>query len=332
MKYYVLIALLSIFSISLFSEEITFIQKNTVYANQGENPLNIHQGEQWNNLGLIDFSNLKREASFQQNGFNYQIRFKVLINEAMNCEKSAIQIRFSQSGENSIYHVPLDGIQRSGDLRYSNWYISSEEFAQLPWRGAVAIRLLTPPGQSVDVEILSLEMELWGNPVVDNEENGNIALASAGSFIGAVEKQDQSEQREEYLSASDAMDFSLDFIESIITGNIPTFFAALDDQIYSLNTGNSYSRFRINPPEGWDNYSIQDYLLQFQPKLISYNQYIELFPQWAESDRDWNPNPYTYLFMGNITSLEGLEESTDLLVFMVGRVNGQIKVIARPEF
>lgn len=310
-----------------------------LYSDSGENPLLLEEGTQWASLGMGDLSSPKRLAGFQEEEYRYRLRFKVRLKESFETEMTTLQLRYSAQNEISHYHIPLDVLNRTENTLYSNWYYPTESFQHDDWRGVVGLRILSPPGRDVLLSIYHVELELWGGPVVQRNDEQEAVLASSGPLLQWIQNDETTspERRmNESLTFQEAQNFALNFVEILIEGDLPAFYSALNENVYSLNSGNSYSRYRISPPEGIINavdYTLENYIEDFDYKLYSYHQFIQLFPQWSDKDRNWNPGDNTWLFMGNRAIHENNPLGEDeLLVFMMEKRNGRIQIVARPEF
>jgi len=334
--------LLSVFCLFLSAEDISsffLLSHSPLISDSGNNPLLLEEGDDWFMIGMADLSEPRRLAGFDASEYNYRIRFKVMLSKESPSELSTLQLKFLNNQEISLYHIPLDDAKRTERNFYSNWYLPSESFSRYDWKGPAFARILSPPGRERLLNLYQIELELWGEPKEDKEESSSVVLADGGSFFewtGLSKKLPQQNNEQDVLTKAEALTFSLNVVDTIIQGNLPAFYSALADRVYSLNTGNNYSCYRIPPPEGVNGeYSIKNYMEDYQYSLYSYQDFITLFPQWAESDRNWNPDEQTYLFMGNQLknpSQESLLSQDNLLVFMVAPKDGDIKIIARPEF
>jgi len=339
MKYILFISLFFL-SLSLYSwDNEILLSTSELYSDSGENPLLLEEGPQWTSLGLGDLSSPKRLAGFQEEAYRYRLRFRVSLREPFETEMTTLQLRFAAPDDVSLYHIPLEGLSRTENTLFSNWYYPSESFPLDDWRGAVSLRILSPPGRDVLLNIFKVEIELWGEPLHEAKDPQEPVLASSGPVLEWVNKDIENplnNKSNEYLSLNEARDFALDFVDILIKGDLPAFYSSLNENVYSLNTGNSYSRYRISPPEGLlehPDYRLEDYIKGYDFKLYSYQQFIELFPQWSDADRNWNPGVNTWLFLGNrpLTTLQPLGDD-ELLVFMMEKRNGKVRIVARPEF
>lgn len=320
--------------ISLFAQEETLLTKAVLFSNGGEASLLIRTQEEWHSLGLAELS--LRGSSQEKRGENgrYRLRFRLQVENASNADMSMVQLRFLQGDRISLFNLELETRDIHDTLLYTNWYEPPESFSSENWRGPVSIRILSAPGRTTELEIDAVELELWGTR--DNTSTSpQVVLADSGSFVRPSVESPNIRQDENIPTLNEVQDFSLKFISSVIHGDLPEFYATLAEDIYSLNTGHSYSRYRIPPPEGLSiPYSLEQYQEEFNLKIYNYDQFINLFPQWKEQNRNWNPGKDTFLVLGNqkLSTRESPFSDKDLLVFMVASIKGELKIVARPEF
>lgn len=327
------IILLSVFTFLLFSQDYERVLQNNLFHNQGNNPFLVDRADHWYPIGLADFSEPRRLASFSVDDHIYRIRFRITLKNAENTAQSALQLRLNQNGISSQYHVPFDENHYLEEVFYSNWYIAEEDFADSSWRGPVNLRLLSPPGSQSRLEILDITMELWAANTRSDTEG--ILMASQGSFFDLSENYEHESTPRRFLghlSVEEAESFAFEFIEYQINGDLPGFYGSLKDNIYSLDTGNLFSCYRIPPPYPWGNYSIADFKRDYSYSIYSYDQFIALFPQWAEAQRNWNPNENNYLFIAHQNSSVAMLSENAILTFMIGPGARGPQVIARPQF
>lgn len=318
----------------LLAQDETLLTKAMLFSDGGEASLLINNQEEWHVLGLADLSLRDSAMEKRVDGERYRLRFRLQIENGSNADMAMVQLRYIQGDRISLFNLELDSRDIHDAQFYTNWYEPPESFSSETWKGPVSIRILSAPGRNTELELDEIELELWGE-IQKTQEGPQVVLADSGTFIRSYSERQAPKETENIPSRDEISAFSLKFIDSMIQGDLPAFYASLAEDIFSLNSGHSYSRYRIAPPEGVEeSYSIEQYSRDFQLHIFNYSQFIDLFPQWAEPGRNWQPGEDTYLVMGS-QNRKGDHypfKESDMLVFMVSDVDGQMKVVARPEF
>ena len=145
--------------------------------------------------------------------------------------------------------------------------------------------------------------------------------------------------RESYPTKEDALDFSLELVETYFTSDEDKFCSHLADTIYSLEgegpiTKEEAIRYikedKPFPGEDYSKYTIDDYLRNYRPKIMDYEDYSKRYPQLSRLSIDgWTPGADDFLFGGHEVKpgKEGFMWD-DLLIFMVTYQNGKWELIA----
>ena len=144
---------------------------------------------------------------------------------------------------------------------------------------------------------------------------------------------------ESYPTKKDALDFSLELVETYFTSDEDKFCSHLADTIYSLEGDGSITKKEaISSIKGSDfpfgedysKYTMDDYLRNYRPKIMDYEDYSKKYPGFSRLSIDgWTPDADDFLFLGHEvkTGKEGFMWD-DLLVFMVTCQNGKWEFIA----
>ena len=140
---------------------------------------------------------------------------------------------------------------------------------------------------------------------------------------------------ESYPNRVEALDFSLELVETYFTGDENKFCSHLADTLYTLEgEGPITKEEAISSIKGRDfpfgedysKYTIENYLKNYRPKIMDYEDYSKLF---SLSINGWEPDADDFLFLGyEVKSGKEGFMWDDLLSFMVTYQNGKWEFIA----
>jgi hypothetical protein len=347
MKKYLLILLIGFFitvtqAMSENTAEETLVFRTTLFGNENDVPFNLNSDNDWTDISLIDtqaINSLEKPAD----GVSRRWRVKTSYAENTVAGQSTLQIKLRTNAEKTpIFTLPWSVGQNGWKENYSNWF-QTEFDGQKPLlgeRGVSSVRLIAPPGSSSPGMIYKIVLEAWDVRETKPEENIQSVIQRASLQVIPeikavnIEASDKVKRLERKEADTDqALNFALTFINDSLTGDLPAFYSSLNDTVYSLETGNGDSKFRVHPPQNsYSGFSLSDYTDTYETKIYKYSEYSRIFPQWIEEGRRWNPDRNTYLFHGSALK-EGKEAvlSDEILVFMCKLIEGEWKLIAIPE-
>lgn len=347
MKKYLFVLLIgfAITSFPLWSEETaneTLVLCTVIYGNENDIPLNINSEKGWIDIGSINTEEINSLES-PVDGVIRKWRVKSSYSDNTIAGQSTIQIRLrSDSSNQQIFTQPWSEGKKGWKENYSNWY-QTDFNGQLPLleeKTVSSVRLIAPPGSSSPGMIYKVVLEAWDITSSDNEENIQSIIQRAHvntipeiKVINreAAERKTRLEKR--IPDRDQALTFALSFISCSLSGDLPAFYNDLNQIIYSLETGNGDSKYRIKPPQNYySGFTLADYTANYETKIYDFNEYTGMFPQWINNSRKWKPDRNTYLFYGSALK-EGKEAlvKDELLVFMCKMIDGEWKLIAVPE-
>lgn len=314
-----------------------------LYGNDNDVPVHINSDRNWTDLAGIDSEKIAA-LNPPEEGVVRKWRVKTSYSDETMTGQSTVQIKLRTGGtRDPLFTMPWSGGVTGWKESYSNWFQTDFE-GQLPLLGETAVssaRLVAPPGSSSPGIIYRIELEAWDIREIAAEENIQSIVQMASSVaippIKAVteenvNRKDRLERREP--DRIQALEFSLNFINSNLNGDLPAFYNSLSKTVYSLENGSGSSKYRISPPSASfeSGFDFNDYTENYETKIYDYSEYIDMFPQWADRSRVWTPDRNTYLFHGSAVR-EGKRAilKDDLLVFMVKMIDGEWKLIAVPQ-
>lgn len=137
----------------------------------------------------------------------------------------------------------------------------------------------------------------------------------------------------------EALNFSLQIVNTYFTKDYLAFISFLTPKTYTLEGEGPFDKQFVTAklqeepfPFGRDysEYTLSDYLENYNPKILSFEEYALIYPHIANLNIDgWSPNEDDFLFVGYETK-PGKSEFMwdDLLVFMVTCENNEWRLIA----
>lgn len=248
--------------------------------------------------------------------------------------QTTLQIRLRGEGFTTLFTMPWSQINSVPMEEESNWFIADTMVPQ-NFQSLCSARLISPPGLDHPGKIYSITLEAWDFIKKDQGENYSYedTLLASTRLLRPMGQSERELLTPNY-SKEEAQAFAMEVVESSLVGDLSFFYRSLDTDVYSLNNGKSYSKFIVAPPEGVNpRWTMDDYTKGYDFKLYEYAEYIRLFPQWAESGREFVPAENCYLFIGNRVKegASAIFSQEDMLIFMVSKKGNDWKVVARPE-
>ncbi len=325
------------FSLSAQEEKETLTGTLTLYDSHSSRPFLVNSDGGWMEIRQIymeDFNGIQPPLPGTLRKWRVKTTY---IDESSQIGQSTLQVKLKQSDAQApVFTLPWTEKASRWQEKSSNWFIPYSGNGMIVDGNAVlSVRLIAPPRSSAPGRIYKIELEAWDFPA-GNEKGGTrtpqlqMAFSSPADLMnpGAyVPGEDIQKIREQ------ATEFSLDFVRYNIEGNLPGFYKSLSENLRSLETGLSQSRYRVAPPAmDLSAYSLAEYKLNYRYHLYSFDEYADLFPQWFDENRRWKPDSSCYLFLGTEV-LPGKKDfmKGENLVFMTSMVNGQWQIIALPE-
>lgn len=347
MKKNLLIILIGFFitATALISESIseeTLIFSTVLYGNENDTPFNLNSDNDWVDISTIDTARIN-SLEDPQDGITRKWRIKSTYSDKTIAGQSTVQVKLrTNSRKIPIFTLPWSEGGNGWKENYSNWFQTDFE-GHLPLlgdSGVSSVRLIAPPGSSIPGLIYKIELEAWDINIVEKDENilSIIQRASMNVIpeIRAVNLEASDKEKRLQRKVPDkeqALSFALTFINDSLNDDLPAFYSSLNETVYSLETGNGDSKFRVNPPQNnYSGFTLSDYSNSYETKIYQYSEYIKMFPQWINENRRWKPDRNTFLFHGS-TLKEGKEAvlSDGLFVFMCKQIDDEWKLVAIPE-
>jgi hypothetical protein len=343
MKRALYFSLLLILLVPVAAEEYisNLVYDQTIFEDAGNNPIIVSDERGWVDIGQADLSNFFRIKTSSHDSTR-KWRVVVTYLDENRTGQTTLQIRFRGEGFTTLFTLPWSQINSVPFSEESNWFIA-ERMAPQSYNSLCSARLISPPGASQPGKIYKITLEAWEfSKKVERETlSYEDTLLASTRVLKPMGQKDLNQVKDEIaeeknkIDKVEALEFSLDFVEASLYGNLPEFYRMLNDEVHSLSTGNNYSKFVINPPEGVKSrWSLDDYKNDYDYRIYSYDEYTELFPEWISDQRDWTPDSTCYLFMGNSIKENKFAffSQEDLLVFMVSYDSkNEWSVVAQPE-
>ena len=326
----------------LFPEEYvsTLLYSQVLYEDRGSNPIVVTDDRGWVDIGKADLSDFFRmPVSDSESIRKWRVVVRYL--DENKTGQTTLQIRLRGEGYTTLFTLPWNHMNSVPSEEESNWYMADRMNPQ-NFLSICSARLITPPGTVEPGKIYKITLEAWDfTPARENKTYSyNDTLLAGSRLLAPMGQQKEHEisrktlESDDPYSAAKAEEFSLEFVEYALYGDLPSFYRALDNEIHTLSDGQRHSKFIINPPEGVSStWSMEDYKRDYEYRIYSFDEYAALFPEWFDESRSWSPDRRCFLFMGNKVK-EGsfpFFSQEDLLVFMVRREETGWKVIARPQ-
>jgi len=305
-----------------------------IYGGDTIPPVILDSERGWVTVGAVDWEKTHIQQPMENENRKWRLKTTYFLEE--NRGPATIQIRLRGPSGSPVFTLPWsDGGNYNYNKAYSNWYIDKDLSLGNSGRGYIEARLIAPPHTPLKGKIYSISLEGWdenisgGKAVKTIEEQNNVQLAYTRPlpFSKTAEPSDKENKIE------DALEFSLEFIDACINGDLPAYYRLQADPVRSLDTGKALPKYKLTPPNGIPGIkTINDYKRRFEYKIYSADKFRELFPEWFDTSREWVPSENSYLFMGHKDRLsQPVPANADYLVFLVEQdENGDWKVKARP--
>ncbi|MBN2655701.1 MAG: hypothetical protein JXR86_01470 [Spirochaetales bacterium] len=330
------------FLYSAEDSEEQLVYSTVLYGGESDVPLNINSNRSWIDLGQIDTGEINSIAEPDE-GVVRKWRVLTTYSDETVSGQSTIQIKLRTDGARApLFTLPWSEGRTGWKENYSNWFQTDFEghHPLLGEQGVSSVRLIAPPGVSTPGIIYKIELQAWDIRESDSEEaiQTMVQMASTAVIpeIRAVSREAGDKNRTLERKEPDedqALRFALNFINDSLNGDLPAFYNSISEKVYSLETGNSGSKYRVPPPaRQYEGFSFSDYRENYEASIYGYDEYAAMFPQWLEESRDWTPDRHTWLFHGSAVREGGKAVLNDeILVFMVRMIEGEWKLIALPE-
>jgi hypothetical protein len=334
-----ILLVLALLPILLFAQEDeqTLAGSLTLYDSHSSQPFLINSDGGWMEIRQIykeDFNSIK--PPFPGTIRKWRVK-TTYIDESGQNGQSTLQVKLRQhDAQGPVFTLPWTENASRWQEKSSNWFIPYDGFGVILKENAMlSVRLIAPPRSAAPGKIYKIELEAWDFLKDPEDFNTKIpghqmAFSSPSELMNPI---NQFRSSDSMKAKDEAIRFSLDFVQSNIEGNLPTFYKSLSDNLKVLETGLSQSRYRVAPPAtDLSGYTLSEYKRNYRYHIYKYDDYAELFPQWFEEGRRWSPDRNCYLFLGT----EVLPGQVDFmkgenLVFMVSQEQGSWKIIALPE-
>lgn len=301
-------------------------------------PVFLESEKGWTPIGVFDLDSDGMPSA--EDGTTRRWRLETSYEHARSSGPVTLQIRLRGNEGGAVFTHPWsEGADRLADA-YSNWFEESVASLSAGGKGYVEARLIAPPRTPLTGRLYSVSMEIW------DRREGETGREPAGPAVQLAyarplptdrpSPSDPSDQDAEdpERGAEAALAFSLEFVESCLTGDLPAFYRSQADPIRGLDDGKAMARYRLNPPRSIPGVTnLDEYKRRFDYSIHSASDLVDLFPEWFSEDRPWNPGDNAFLFMGHRDRLGGaFPEGVDYLVFLVEPVEGEgWRVVARPS-
>ncbi|OQY32631.1 MAG: hypothetical protein B6241_10375 [Spirochaetaceae bacterium 4572_59] len=339
MKKLILTILLTGFPFFIFAQEENGILSGsfTLYDSQDYQPVYINSDGGWIDIGQVYSEEIKNLMTVSTGSLR-KWRIKTTYIDESSQGQSTLQVKLHQNSSDSpIFTLPWTERGSRWQQNNSNWYIPfSSDGSLINKNATLSVRLIAPPRSSTPAKVYKIELEAWDfmdESLQKDKAEIRMAFSSPRALMSPDPARTARSNRNTANNKEDAKNFSLKFVEYNLEGNLPGFYKSLDDQIKILSTGLSESKYRVAPPAAdLSSYTMTNYKNNYRYHLYSYNEYIELFPTWADTKRNWIPDQNCYLFLGTELKQGKLDFMKDQnLVFMVKQLEGEWKIIGIPE-
>lgn len=321
------------------AEEGQLVHKQTLYT--GNDPFHLNSDRGWTQIGPVS-AELFAPVPAPREGMVRKWRIKATYAEENLSGQSTLQFCLVGPGQAvAVFTLPWTEGAADRITRYSNWFIPENTFTGALMEGDALLtaRMVAPPLSDAPAKVWTIEVEGWdvpawqeGSPAKRSQSGADMAAGPFTGPITAVTKEPATE-RKLRPEEQDALLFSLEFVRAYLKGDTLGFYKMIDNKVYSLTTGRPYSKYQITPPsEEGTGKDLADYKLTYRCEIYNFSEYGALFPEWSREEREFRPDEETYLFMGSEIrpGKIGFPED-DFFVFMVKKVNGEWRVVARPE-
>ena len=325
---------------SLFGQSEGQLAEKVILFDDSVPPAFLESERDWTPVAVFDWTDSSINPASPD--VSRRWRLETSYEHGRSSAPVTIQIRLRGANISPIFTHPWsEGADRLADA-YSNWFEDPDSLIGTGGKGYVEARLIAPPRTPLSGKLYAISIEAWDTYDVTAAPAGkpgpDVQLAYARPLPTAhpspASRADE-DAKDPGLGIEAALNFSLDFVEACITGNLPAFYRSQSDPVRSLDNGKAMARYRLNPPRSITGIAtLADYKRRFDYSIHPAGEFRELFPEWFDTGRPWTPGENAYLFMGHQDRLSGaFPEGVDYLVFLVEPdADGNWKVVARPGY
>ncbi len=327
-----LLILISVFQIHAEESQNILADTLTIFGGPETPPVILDSSRGWTAIAVIDWDTVKSHSTNKKSPRIWRLRSRY--EHQSSGGPVTLQVRiFNQAGTSLFTHDWAQSVQKENDS-YSNWFEDIRRLVDSGDRSIVEAKLIASPRIPLQGTIYAISMEVWemqAKSIRPSHEESSVQLA----YTRAPRINSENYRNQPFNTGlQTAMEFSLTFIESCITGDLTEYYRSQNDTIRILDDGSSRQKYSLPLPSGIPGIStLQDYRKHFIYRIYSIETFSRMFPEWFDISREWSPDMDMYLFMGNENNIKHIDLSgVDFLVFLVGLdIDGEWKVLARPE-
>jgi len=317
------------------TEDWRLVDKKIVYSSDNSNYINLSANSQWVKIGSM---NEPFVEDFPPPAEGYVRKWRIFskYSDSDPSIKTSFQIKFMTSTFKRPTFTFTRPLGFNGDLEgFSDWFQFEDGSKSRIYDGDAAIyaRIISPPTTINKGKIYRIELQAWDKL----SEEAKIKSAS-GRALPSVDISNKLKSDNAIKTVEQANDFALQVMATIFNKDEKEFTELISDKCYSLEYGTVYYKNNFPLYENLkeitkDTYiTMASYKDNYKPQLISYDEYIELFPHWIDKNREWRPSKNDFLFLGNMMKKSGERVlKTQMAVFMIGFDNGKWQIKAIPE-
>lgn len=329
------ITIINAFTLEARDDEWILVGNKTVYSSQDSEGLQIDANSKWVKLNRI-------EAPFHKDfpppapGYIRKWRVHTRYSDQDPSLKTSYQLKFMTS----TFKRPIFSFVRpqgfGGELdSFSDWYQFEDGTSKRTFKGDAALyaRLISPPTADNYGHIYSVELQAW-DLLVEKEET----KSAAGRVLPGMDLFSKTEKEMKKKTREQAEDFAMQVMDTVLSRDKKEFYELLSDRCYSLTYGTLYFKDSLPLYDDLKDATKSSYITMasyeknYKPRIISYEEYSELFPDWISSEREWRPSENDYLFYGNITKKNGEDIiQSRMAVFMIGFNGNRWEIKAIPQ-
>lgn len=311
------------------------VENKVIYSSETEDAVNLNANNKWVKLNNIQKPFVK-DFPPPAPGYVRKWRIASKYSDSDPSIKTSFQIKFATN----TFKRPVFSFTRplgyNGELEgFSDWFQFEDGSEERIYDGdaSVLARIISPPTNINKGNIYTIELEAWDKLLMDADTK-----TAAGRALPGTNLFSKLRKANKIKTKDQANEFALQVMSTIFNKDDKEFYELVSDKCYSLEYGTVY--YKDTFPLYTDLKAItQDtfitlasYEANYKPQLISYDEYVELFPHWILENREWKPGPNDFLFLGNMMKKSGKELlKTRMAVFMIGFDSGKWQIKAIPE-
>ncbi|OQY41016.1 MAG: hypothetical protein B6229_00200 [Spirochaetaceae bacterium 4572_7] len=317
------------------SDDWRLVDTKVIYSTDIDDPINLNANTKWEKLGSI-------EKPFTKNfpppspGYIRKWRVYSKYADSDSSIKTSFQVKFMTSSFTRPTFSFTRPLGYNGMLEgFSNWFQFEDGTEKRIYNGDATVfaRIISPPTTKNIGEVFHVELQAWDKLA----KNAKTKTASGRILPGTnlfknIDKENKIKTKEQ------AIEFAMQVMSTIFNKDEKEFNELLADKCYSLEYGTFYFKdslplYKDLKEITKDTYiTMASYKNNYKPQLVSYDEYIELFPQWNNNNREWTPGENDFLFLGNMIKKSGKELlKSRMAVFMIGFNGGRWQINAIPE-